>query len=79
MCFLLAVLLKGKRRRTSNIGLMAQAGICAISEDGKSVENAGLLKKAMKYASMFNLQFSHCEDMSLVGGGVMNAGEMAQE
>ena len=68
-----------KGEELSNIGLMAQAGICAISEDGKSVENAGLLKKAMKYASMFNLPvFSHCEDMSLVGGGVMNAGEMAQ-
>lgn len=63
----------------SNIGKMAKAGICAISEDGKSVKNAGLLKKAMKYASMYNIPvFSHCEDMSLVGNGVMNSGEMAE-
>ncbi len=68
-----------KGEELSNIGKMAEAGICAISEDGKSVMNAGLLKKAMKYASMFNIPvFSHCEDPTLVGGGVMNAGEMAE-
>ena len=68
-----------KGEELSNIGKMAQAGICAISEDGKSVMNAGLLKKAMKYANMFNLPvLSHCEDNTLVGGGVMNAGEMAE-
>lgn len=68
-----------KGEELSNIGKMAQAGICAISEDGKSVMNAGLLKKAMKYASMFNLPvLSHCEDNTLAGSGVMNAGEMAE-
>jgi len=68
-----------KGEELANIGKMAEAGICAISEDGKTVMNAGLLKKAMKYASMFNLPvLSHCEDITLVGGGVMNAGEMSE-
>jgi len=59
----------------ANIGKMADAGICAISEDGKSVLNSGLLKKAMTYAKMFNLPIlSHCEDPSLAGDGVMNSG-----
>lgn len=63
----------------ANIGQMAKVGACAISEDGKSVVNSGLLKKAMKYASMFNIpMMSHCEDMNLVGGGSMNAGETAE-
>jgi len=63
----------------ANIGQMAKVGACAISEDGKSVVNSGLLKKAMKYASMFNIPvMSHCEDMNLVGGGSMNAGETAE-
>lgn len=63
----------------ANIGQMAEAGICAISEDGKSVLSAGMLKKAMKYAKKFNLPvFSHCEDPSLVGAGVMNAGKQAE-
>lgn len=61
----------------ANIGKMAQAGICAISEDGKSVLNANLLRKAMQYASMFDLPIlSHCEDPSLATGA-MNAGEMS--
>lgn len=59
----------------ANIGKMKEAGICGISEDGRSVLNAGLLKKAMTYAKMFNLpMMSHCEDDSLAGG-CMNAGE----
>lgn len=63
----------------ANIGKMAKAGACAISEDGKSVPSSGLLKTAMKYAKMFDIPvLSHCEDKSLVGRGSMNAGEPAQ-
>lgn len=62
----------------ADIGKMASVGICAISEDGKTVKNSGLMKTALKYAGMFNLPvFSHCEDISLVGKGVMNSGEQA--
>ncbi len=62
----------------ANIGKMAEVGICGISEDGKSVENAGLMKKAMLYAKMFELPIlDHCEDLNLVGGGSMNAGDTA--
>jgi dihydroorotase len=62
----------------ANIGKMKEAGICAISEDGRSVLDAGLLKKAMIYAQMFDLPvLSHCEDDSLAGSGVMNAGPTA--
>ncbi|MDD2447718.1 MAG: dihydroorotase [Tissierellia bacterium] len=61
----------------ANIGKMAEAGICAISEDGKSVLDANLLRKAMQYASMFDLPIlSHCEEPSLATG-FMNAGEMS--
>ena len=63
----------------AEIGKMTKAGACAISEDGKSVMNAGLLKTAMNYSKMFNIPvLSHCEDKSLVGGGVMNAGVQSQ-
>lgn len=69
-----------KGEELSNIGKMAQAGICAISEDGKTVMDAGLYKKAMVYAKMFNLPvLSHCEDPTLAGKGVMNAGAAAAE
>lgn len=63
----------------ANIGQMAHAGACAISEDGKSVLSAGLLKTAMNYAKMFGLPIlSHCEDKTLAGSGSMNAGPQAQ-
>lgn len=63
----------------ANIGKMAKAGACAISEDGKSVPSSGLLKTAMKYAKMFDIPvLSHCEDIALAGGGSMNAGPAAQ-
>lgn len=67
-----------KGEELANIGKMKEAGICAISEDGRSVLNAGLLKKAMIYAKMFELPIlSHCEDDSLAGSGCMNAGDTA--
>ncbi|MDR2903736.1 MAG: dihydroorotase, partial [Clostridiales bacterium] len=62
----------------SDIGSMAKVGICAVSEDGKTVDNAGLLKTAMKYAAMFRIPvFSHCEEKKLAGKGQMNAGDQA--
>lgn len=68
-----------KGEELANIGQMANAGACAVSEDGKSVLSAGLLKTAMKYAKMFHIPvLSHCEDRDLVAGGVMNAGATAQ-
>lgn len=62
----------------ADIGKMVAHGICALSEDGKTVENAGLMKKAMQYAKPFNIPImSHTEERSLTGGA-MNAGENAQ-
>jgi len=63
----------------SAIGEMKAAGIKAISDDGKTVDNPSLLKTAMKYAKMFDLPIlSHCEDLRLVGKGQMNAGQHAE-
>ena len=59
---------------------MAKAGCTAISEDGKSVMNASLYRKAMQVAKEENLRiFAHCEDITMVEGGVMNADEKAQK
>ena len=62
----------------AEIGLMASEGIVAVSDDGSPVSNAGLMMKAMKYASDFGLTvISHCEDMSLADGGQMNEGHVS--
>ncbi len=65
--------LEGKEM--AEIGRMKQAGIVAISDDGKPVSNSNLLRLAMQYADYFNVFImSHSEDKNLVGDGVMNEG-----
>ena len=59
---------------------MKKAGIVAISEDGKSVMDPDILRKGLIEAARLELPFfDHCEDAELVHGGVMNAGEKAEE
>ena len=62
----------------ADIAGMAEVGCHAISEDGKSVMNASLYRKAMKIAKEKGISvFAHCEDITMVEGGVMNADENA--
>ena len=59
---------------------MKEAGIVAISEDGKSVMNANLYREGMKEAARLGLPvLAHCEDITMVDGGVINAGAKARE
>ena len=54
---------------------LKEAGIVALSDDGKPVMDAALMRRAMEYA--FSLQLpiiSHCEDTNLSGHGLMNEG-----
>ncbi|KMZ52494.1 dihydroorotase [Dorea sp. D27] len=58
---------------------MAEAGCHAISEDGKSVMNASLYRRGMKKAKECGISvFAHCEDITMVEGGVMNADDNAK-
>lgn len=67
-------------KKLSDIHQMAQAGIPAISEDGKSVMNAELYYRAMRAAKEEGIPvFAHCEDKNLMHGGVINAGKRAEE
>lgn len=64
--------------RLTEFGEMVAAGAVAFSDDGDSVERAGLLRRAFEYVRMFGVPLiSHCEDKSLSAGGVMNEGEMS--
>lgn len=68
-----AITVGQKGQKLAEIGEMVKSGACAISEDGTSVLDSGIMKTALKYAKMFNLPvFSHCEDISLAGRGCMN-------
>jgi dihydroorotase len=57
------------------IGLMKAAGIVAISDDGRPVMNARVMRRAMETARSFDLPvIDHCEDLHLSAGGDMNEG-----
>jgi dihydroorotase len=54
---------------------LKEAGIVGLSDDGKPVMNAALMRRAMEYAHSLQLAvISHCEDTNLSGNGVMNEG-----
>lgn len=64
-----------KGEELAEIGELKFAGAAAISDDGNPVMNSSLMKKALQYASMFDITvISHCEDIALVEEGVMNEG-----
>ncbi len=54
---------------------MKEAGIVALSDDGRPVMNSALMRRAMEYAHSLKLPvISHCEDISLSAYGLMNEG-----
>lgn len=59
----------------AEIGDMLEAGAVAFSDDGKGVQDAGLLRRVMDYAKRFDATvISHCEIESLSAGGAVNEG-----
>ena len=64
----------------TDIAGMKAAGACAISEDGKSVMDPVVMKRAMGIAKEVDIPiFDHCEDAALVRGGVINEGKRSRE
>src|SRR4051812_14305733 len=59
----------------AEMGELKEAGCVAVSDDGRPVMNAELMRRAMEYARTFGLTIvQHCEDLSLSAGGAMNEG-----
>jgi dihydroorotase len=59
----------------SEMGLMAEAGAIGFTDDGAGVQDAAVMLRAMKYASMLDrVVAQHCQDDSLAKNGVMNSG-----
>ena len=62
----------------AEMGEMKAAGAVAVSDDGRPVPNAGIMRRAMQYAKDFDLPvIDHCEDKSLSSGGVMHEGRIS--
>ena len=59
----------------ADIGELKSAGCVAISDDGKPVASALLMRRALEYAGMFGLPvIDHCEEPTLKGDGVAHEG-----
>ncbi len=76
--FPVGAITKGREgKELAEIGLMAQAGAVAFSDDGVAVASAAVMAKALAYIAMTGkVLMQHCEDPEL-GRGVMNAGALA--
>ncbi len=62
----------------SDIADLKRAGCVALSDDGRPVATALLMRRALEYASMFDMPLiNHCEDPSLKGEGVAHEGYQA--
>jgi dihydroorotase len=73
-----AVSMGSKGTQLTEIGDMVKAGCVAITDDGRPVETALLMRRALEYASMFGIPvIDHCEDPSLKGDGVAHEGPTA--
>lgn len=55
-------------------------GVKIISDDGRPVENAELLRQAMIESNKNGILIaSHCEDLNIINGGIVNDGEVSAE
>lgn len=60
------------------IGSMHKAGIVALTDDGRCIQNHEIMRRALEYARMFGLAvMDHCQDYNLVGKGVMHEGAVS--
>lgn len=73
-----AVSKSSKGEQLAEIGELAQAGCVALSDDGRPVHSAVLMRRALEYAGLFGLPIiDHCEEPSLKGEGVAHEGFVA--
>ncbi len=69
-----------KGEELAEIGELFEAGCVALSDDGRPVMNSELMRRAMEYATMFDLPIiPHSEDLHLSGSGVVHEGLVATE
>ncbi|MGN0623483.1 MAG: dihydroorotase, partial [Oscillospiraceae bacterium] len=56
------------------------AGVKAVSDDGRPVQNAELMRKALELSVGNGLTvLSHCEDLNIINGGIINKGEISEK
>ena len=75
-----AITVKSEGSLLSEFWDLKDAGAIGFSDDGKSVMNASLMRRALEYASSLDMPvIVHCEDKNLSSGGVMHEGSVSTE
>src|ERR1700690_4271656 len=75
-----AITKASKGEELAEMGELHRSGCVAVSDDGKPLMNAALMRRAMEYSKIFDtLIISHCEDSTLSDRGVMNEGNISTE
>ena len=70
-----AVSLGQRGEQLAEFGELVGAGAVAVSDDGRPVATAHLMRTALEYALTFGIPvIDHCEDVSLSAGGAMHEG-----
>lgn len=77
----IACITKGQKgEELTEMLLLRKAGAAAFSDDGRTVQHSGVMRRAMDYSKALDgLLISHCEDEDLLGSGVMNEGIVSTE
>lgn len=64
----------------TNFAALKAAGAVALSDDGRPVESAELMARALTLAQQAGLPvISHCEDLKMIDGGMMHLGKVSAE
>ncbi len=64
----------------TDFAALKEAGAAALSDDGRPVKNAELMRQALaETRTQGMLITSHCEDLDIINGGIMHKGSVAEE
>ena len=77
----MAALTKGQDgAELTELGSLADAGAAAFTDDGRPVDEAGVMRRALQYNAITGRTIAvHCEERSLTRGGHAHAGSVAAE
>lgn len=75
-----AITYEEKGLKLTDFEEMKKVGIIGLSDDGKGIQDEITMKKAMEKAAKFNIPIvAHCEDETLMQGGVIHSGNISKK
>ena len=78
--FLAAISKRQEGEELTEMAELADAGAAGFTDDGRPVESAGLMRRALQYASVTGRRLAlHCEEPTLSRSGQMHEGPVSAE